>query len=83
MRTESVVVRVAALIVGKVKDSSFPTGNQTLDSWVRVDLSASWSPREHLRFYLEIDNLFDADYEEALGFPAPGVRPRAGVQWRL
>jgi len=80
---ESVVVRVAALAVGKVKDSSIPTGNRTLDPWVRVDLSASWRPREHLTLYLEVDNLFDADYQEALGFGAPGVRPRVGAQWRL
>ncbi len=60
-----------------------PTGATTLDSWTRVDLSASWRPFEHLTVYLEIDNLLDAKYEEAVGFRAPAIRPRAGVRWRL
>jgi vitamin B12 transporter len=80
---EAVLVRVVSLAVGKVKDSSIPTGARTLDSWLRVDLSATWRYREHLSFYLKIDNLLDANYEETLGFRAPGIRPRAGVMWRL
>jgi vitamin B12 transporter len=80
---ENVTVRAAALIVGSVKDSSEPTDNVTLDPWGRVDLSASWRVRKHVSLYLEIDNLFDANYEEAVGFRAPGIRPRAGVTVRF
>jgi vitamin B12 transporter len=77
---EDVTIRAAALIVGSVKDSSVPTGNVTLDPWGRVDLSATWRVREHVSLYFEIDNLLDANYEEAVGFRAPGIRPRAGVR---
>jgi outer membrane cobalamin receptor len=80
---KTVTVRAAALIVGSVKDASVPTGNRTLDSWGRVDLSAAWRVRKHVSLYLEIDNLFDADYQEAIGFRAPGIRPRAGVTARF
>jgi len=80
---ESVTIRASALIVGSVKDSSEPTGNVTLDPWGRVDLSASWRVREHVSLYLEIDNLFDSNYEEAIGFRASGIRPRAGVRARF
>jgi vitamin B12 transporter len=55
----------------------------TLDPWGRVDLSASWRVREHLSLYLEIDNLFDSNYEEVIGLRAPGIRPRAGVRARF
>jgi outer membrane cobalamin receptor len=79
----AVTVRSTALFVGSVKDSSIPTGPDTLDPWTRVDLSAVWRLSEHITVFLEIDNLLDSDYEEAIGFPAPGIRPRAGVQWRL
>jgi outer membrane receptor protein involved in Fe transport len=79
----AVTVRSTALFVGSVKDSSIPTGPDTLDSWTRVDLSAVWRLNENITVFLEIDNLLDSDYEEAIGFPAPGIRPRAGVQWRL
>ncbi len=80
---ESVTIRASALIVGSVKDASAPTGNVTLDPWSRVDLSAAWRVRKHLSLYLEIDNLFDANYEEVVGFRAPGIRPRAGVRARF
>jgi outer membrane receptor protein involved in Fe transport len=80
---KDVTIRAAALIVGSVKDSSVPTGNVTLDPWGRVDLSASWRVRKHVSLYLEIDNLFDSNYEEAIGFRAPGIRPRAGVRARF
>ncbi len=76
-------VRAAALIVGAVKDWSVPTGDVTLDPWGRVDLSASWRFRKRVELYLEIDNLFDANYEEVIGFRAPGIRPRAGVRARF
>lgn len=79
----AVTLRSTALFVGPVKDSSIPTGPDTLDSWTRVDLSASWLLNEHLSVFLEIDNLLDADYQEAIGFPASGIRPRAGIEWRL
>ena len=75
----SVTLRTSALIVGSVKDASAPTGNVTLDPWGRVDLSATWRVRKHVSLFLEINNLFDANYDEAPGFRAPGIRPRAGV----
>jgi len=80
---EDVTIRAAALVVGSVKDSSVPTGKVTLDPWGRVDLSASWRVRKHLSLYLEIDNLLDSTYQEAVGFRAPGIRPRAGVTARF
>jgi outer membrane cobalamin receptor len=80
---ESVTIRASALIVGSVKDSSEPTGNVTLDPWGRVDLSASWRVRKHVSLYLEIDNLFDSNYEEVIGLRASGIRPRAGLRARF
>jgi vitamin B12 transporter len=79
----TVTVRSAALFVGSVKDSTIPTGPDTLDPWTRVDLSAVWRLNEHVSVFLEISNLLGSDYEEAIGFPAPGIRPRVGAQWRL
>lgn len=80
---ESVTIRASALIVGSVKDSSEPTGDVTLDPWGRVDLSAAWRVRKHVSLYLEVDNLSDSNYQEAVGFRAPGIRPRVGVTARF
>ena len=71
------------LYVGTVKDSLVPTPQRTLDAWVRVDLVAFWRVLEDLTLYVQIDNLFDNDYQEAIGFPSQRIRPRAGITWRL
>jgi outer membrane cobalamin receptor len=81
-----VSLRVEALFVGDVLDASVPTGRGTrakLDGYQRVDLALRWSPHPWLELHLAVDNLFDAEYREAVGYPAPGVRPRAGVALRL
>jgi outer membrane cobalamin receptor len=82
----AVSLRVEGLFVGGVLDASAPTGRGTLvklDAYERVDLSLSWSPRPWLEVHLAVDNLLDAHYREAVGYPAPGIRPRAGVALRL
>lgn len=83
---ENLSLRAALLLVDHVLDSSFPTGFGNaikLDGYARVDLALSWTPRDWLAVHLAVDNLFDADYHEAIGVPAPGVRPRIGVELRL
>lgn len=69
------------LYVGEVLDSSMPTGQIELDDYHRVDLSIGWQPKPRLRIALAIDNVLDADYEEAIGFPAAGFRPRLSAQF--
>ena len=71
------------IYVGATPDSSIPTGDRQLDDYVRIDLAASWTPAPGWRLFLAIDNLLDADYEEAVGFSAPGIRPRLGVEARF
>ncbi|MBL8200783.1 MAG: TonB-dependent receptor [Chromatiales bacterium] len=71
------------LYVGTVLDSSIPTGILELDAWNRVDLRLSWMATPRLRLAIAVDNLLDADYQEAIGFPAAGVRPRFGVRYLL
>ncbi|MFQ5779873.1 MAG: TonB-dependent receptor plug domain-containing protein [Nitrospiria bacterium] len=74
------VLSLDLLHVGDVPDSSIFTGDQTLDDYLRVDVAATWTPFTHWRFSFAVDNLFDADYEEAVGFPAPGITPRIAVR---
>jgi len=82
----SIALHLEALFVGRVLDASVPTGRGTvvaLDAYARVDLALRWSPRAWLSLDLAVDNLLDAEYEEAIGFPATGIRPRAGFTLRL
>ena len=71
-----------ARFVGRVYDSSIPTGRVALSSYERVDLAVSWQVREPLTIYLAVDNVLDADYQEAVGFPSVGIRLRIGLQLR-
>ena len=32
---------------------------------------------------LAVDNLLNAHYEDAIGFPAPGILPRLSVRYRF
>ena len=76
-------VLLKALFVGDMLDSSIPTGDVTLDSYARVDVAVNWTVNSTWAILLGVDNLFNADYEEFVGFPAPGINPRLGVRARF
>jgi outer membrane cobalamin receptor len=67
-----------AQYVGKREGSSVPTGQQTLASYERVDLALSHSLTPHTALFAAIDNVFDEDFQEALGFPNAGIQLRVG-----
>lgn len=73
----------SANYVGKVKDSSVPTGTRTLDSYTRIDMSLGWQMKRHWSAQFALDNVLDENYEEAIGFPAPGVGVRLAVSATL
>jgi vitamin B12 transporter len=66
-----------------LKDGSVIQGRSP--GYTRVDLSATyhlftslWRIRES-SFFVKIKNLFDREYQEVPGFPAPGINFLAGV----
>lgn len=71
------------LYVDETFDSAIPTGDVTLDSYNRVDANLRWQATDRLGFALAIDNLFDEDYEEAVGFPAADIRARLSARFRF
>jgi outer membrane cobalamin receptor len=75
------VVDLDWLYVGDTLDDSVPTGQITLDDYHRVDLSIGWRVTPRLRIALAVDNLLDAEYQEAIGFPAAGLRPRLSARY--
>ena len=77
-----------ALFVGDSLDTAAPINlpNNTparISGYQRFDLALSWEPVDHLRLSIAIENLSDSEYQEALGFPAVGIRPRAGIELTL
>lgn len=69
-----------SITVGEVLDSSIATGDRMLDPYSRLDLAATWEPAPTWSLFGKIDNLLDEDYEEFVGFPAPGISVRVGIR---
>jgi iron complex outermembrane receptor protein/vitamin B12 transporter len=61
--------------VGRVFDSSIPTGGMALSPYLLVDASLAYAARG-ARLVLAADNLLDRDYQQFIGFPARGRRAR-------
>lgn len=69
-----------ALYVGRILDSSIPTGDRALPDHTRFDVAASWRFASGWDLGLAIDNIFDNRYEEAVGFQAPGTISRMSLK---
>ena len=76
-------INVSTLFVGESLDFSVPTGERNLDDYSRTDLAVTWAVVPRLQLFVKVENLFDADYEEAIGFPAPGINPSGGIRARF
>jgi len=54
----------------------------TLDDWVRVDLTGRYQISSTLDFYGRIENLFDVQYQQILGYGTPGLSGSVGLRLR-
>jgi vitamin B12 transporter len=83
-------VALAGYFSGKQDDSTFLSDaffgnsmllpNRDLDAaYAKVDLSASYQINPRLKWYISIENLANAKYEAAFGFPALPITARAGA----
>ena len=77
------VVHTDILYVGEVLDSSIPTGDRHLDDYSRINMAVTWNPSRRWQYYLSIQNLLNADFEEAIGFPGPGINVQLGIKASL
>ena len=59
------------------------TQNFTNPSYWRVDLSGTYQINRNWRAFGRIDNLFDEEYEEVLGFAATDLAAYAGLELML
>ena len=61
---------------------SVPTGVTSLDGYVRFDAGVQWLVSEHVVLKGQIDNVFDTDYEEIVGFSPQGRQARVAISLR-
>ena len=55
----------------------------TLDAYDTLDVSMTWRLDEAISLRATVSNVLDENYEQAVGFPAAGIFPRLGIEWRL
>ena len=83
-------VALAGYFVGRTDDSTFLSdaffgtsmllpNHDLTDGYQKVDLSGSYQVHPLLRWYASLENLLDADYTAAAGFPALGRTIRTGL----
>lgn len=63
--------------------NGFVSQRTELDSYVLVNLKASFRVTDALQVYVRLANLFDEDYEESISYATPGRSIFAGLKYRL
>lgn len=53
-----------------------------LDDWTRVDLNVRYALSDRLELFGRLENLFDAHYQQILGYGTPRLSGSVGVRWR-
>ena len=80
--TPTLDFNLGAAVVGEQIDNdfaTFPAARRTLDGYTLVHAGLTWSVAPRLRAWVQLENAFDADYEDILGYRSPGARAMAGV----
>ncbi|MEL7187488.1 MAG: TonB-dependent receptor [Pseudomonadota bacterium] len=54
--------------------------NGTVDSWTRVDIAGTWQANDTVEIFARIENLFDEDYQQVLGYGTPGLSGYLGAR---
>ncbi len=77
--------RVSGLLLlaagsGRVDSDFLGLGLQRNPGHARVDARLRYRPVRHLELFASADNLLDRQYQEVLGYPAPGRSLRAGLR---
>ncbi|MGC6512068.1 MAG: TonB-dependent receptor plug domain-containing protein [Parvibaculales bacterium] len=54
-----------------------------LDSWTRIDANAAYDLESGWQLYGRVENLFDEDYQQVLGYGTPGLSAYMGVRFGL
>lgn len=58
------------------------TNGTTLDAWTRVDVTGSYDLNDTVEVFGRIENLFDEDYQQILGYGTPDLSGSVGVRVR-
>jgi vitamin B12 transporter len=54
--------------------------NGTVDAWMRVDLAGEFQLSQDVELFARIENLFDEEYQQVLGYGTPGLSGYIGAR---
>ena len=75
---------LAGSFVGRRKDSDFlGFGINHAAGYVRVDMGGWYALTSRVTVYVALQNAFDKQYQEVVGYPALGANFRAGMRFRI
>lgn len=83
---EGAVLRIDLLYVGERADtdfSTYPASPVTLGGYTTVNVSGNFTIRDGVELFTRIENLFDRNYQEVLGFGTPGISAFGGIRVSL
>lgn len=81
--TEQLDIRSQLHTVGQRVDLQIPTTQTTVPGYYRVDLSATLRVDDSWKVFVAGENLTNVQYDEFLGFEAPGVWFRFGLECQI
>ena len=74
-------LNLSARYMGSRLITSIPTGDVDALAYTLISATLGYEARANQRFWLAIDNALNEDYEDAPGFPSPGLRVRLGTKF--
>ena len=70
--------------MGRRADSDFfGFGIDHAAGYVRVDMGGWYAVNSRVTAYVSLQNVFDKQYQEVVGYPALGTNFRAGMRFRI
>ncbi len=57
--------------------------NGSVDSWTRVDVTGRFALNESVELYTRVENLFDEQYQQIIGYGTPGLSGHFGARMRF
>jgi outer membrane receptor protein involved in Fe transport len=79
---ERMVARMNLSAIGKKYDLQIPVPRRSTEAYVKADLALTFSPIRSLRIFGVLANLNNDEYEDYVGFRAPGTNVRVGITYR-
>ncbi len=63
--------------------NGFTAERTRVEPFVLANVMVRWLPRPEMEFYLRLENAFDEEYEERIGYATPGRKAYVGLRYRF